>query len=216
MTSDTTVPGHILIVDDDVGIRNSLDSLLRAEGFVVSSFSDPLIFLEADFPKTPCCLLLDVKLGNINGLDIQDEINRADLGIPVIMMTGHGTMPMAVRGMKAGAIDFLAKPFSHEALLQAINEALMLWKNHKAQEQVALEAKRNFAALSSREKEVMGLAIAGLLNKQIADHLSLSIVSIKIHRASVMKKMKTRSFADLVRLGELLGIRDPSIKRYKN
>lgn len=216
MTSDTTVPGHILIVDDDAGIRNSLDSLLRAEGFVVSSFSDPLMFLETDLPKTPCCLLLDVKLGNINGLDIQDEINRADLGIPVIMMTGHGTMPMAVRGMKAGAIDFLAKPFSHEALLQAINEALMLWKNHKAQEQVALEAKRNFAALSSREKEVMGLAIAGLLNKQIADHLSLSIVSIKIHRASVMKKMKTRSFADLVRLGELLGIRDPSIKRYKS
>lgn len=216
MTSDTTVPGHILIVDDDAGIRNSLDSLLRAEGFVVSSFSDPLMFLETDLPKTPCCLLLDVKLGNINGLDIQDEINRADLGIPVIMMTGHGTMPMAVRGMKAGAIDFLAKPFSHEALLQAINEALLLWQNHKAQEQVALEAKRNFAALSSREKEVMGLAIAGLLNKQIADHLSLSIVSIKIHRASVMKKMKTRSFADLVRLGELLGIRDPSIKRYRS
>lgn len=216
MTSDTTVPGHILIVDDDVGIRNSLDSLLRAEGFAVSSFSDPLMFLETDLPKTPCCLLLDVKLGNINGLDIQDEINRADLGIPVVMMTGHGTMPMAVRGMKAGAIDFLAKPFSHEALLQAINEALLLWKNHKAQEQVALEAKRNFAALSNREKEVMGLAIAGLLNKQIADHLSLSIVSIKIHRASVMKKMKTRSFADLVRLGELLGIRDPSIKRYKS
>ncbi|MFT8890364.1 MAG: response regulator [Acetobacter papayae] len=216
MMSDTTVPGHILIVDDDAGIRNSLDSLLRAEGFVVSSFSDPLMFLETDFPKTPCCLLLDVKLGNINGLDIQDEINRAELGIPVIMMTGHGTMPMAVRGMKAGAIDFLAKPFSHEALLQAINEALILWQNHKAQEQVALEAKRNFAALSSREKEVMGLAIAGLLNKQIADHLSLSIVSIKIHRASVMKKMKTRSFADLVRLGELLGIRDPSIKRYRS
>ncbi|MFT8885622.1 MAG: response regulator [Acetobacter papayae] len=216
MTSDTTVPGHILIVDDDAGIRNSLDSLLRAEGFVVSSFSDPLMFLEADLPKTPCCLLLDVKLGNINGLDIQDEINRAERGIPVIMMTGHGTMPMAVRGMKAGAIDFLAKPFSHEALLQAINEALILWKNHKAQEHVALEAKRNFAALSSREKEVMGLAIAGLLNKQIADHLSLSIVSIKIHRASVMKKMKTRSFADLVRLGELLGIRDPSIKRYRS
>ncbi|WP_035370289.1 response regulator transcription factor [Acetobacter papayae] len=216
MTSDTTMPGHILIVDDDAGIRNSLDSLLRAEGFVVSSFSDPLMFLEADLPKTPCCLLLDVKLGNINGLDIQDEINRADLGIPVIMMTGHGTMPMAVRGMKAGAIDFLAKPFSHEALLQAINEALILWKTNKAQEQVALEAKRNFAALSSREKEVMGLAIAGLLNKQIADHLSLSIVSIKIYRASVMKKMKTRSFADLVRLGELLGIRDPSIKRYRS
>lgn len=216
MTSDTTVPGHILIVDDDAGIRNSLDSLLRAEGFVVSSFSDPLMFLETDLPKTPCCLLLDVKLGNINGLDIQDEINRAERGIPVIMMTGHGTMPMAVRGMKAGAIDFLAKPFSHEALLQAINEALILWQNHKAQEQVALEAKRNFAALSSREKEVMGLAIAGLLNKQIADHLSLSIVSIKIHRASVMKKMKTRSFADLVRLGELLGIRDPSIKRYRS
>lgn len=215
MTSDTIMPGHILIVDDDEGIRNSLDSLLRAEGFSVSTFSDPLTFLETDLPPVPCCLLLDVKLGNINGLDIQDEINRAGLGIPVIMMTGHGTMPMTVRGMKAGAIDFLAKPFSHEALLQAIHEALILWKNHKTQEQAVAEAKRNFLSLSAREREVMGLAIAGLLNKQIADHLSLSIVSIKIHRASVMKKMKTRSFADLVRLGEMLGIRDPSIKRYK-
>lgn len=215
MTGTTNNPGHIIIVDDDAGIRNALDSLLRAEGFSVSAFSDPLQFLKTGVPQGPCCLLLDVKLGTVNGLDIQDEINNAQLGIPVIMMTGHGTMPMAVRGMKAGAIDFLAKPFSDEILLHAITEGLNLWQHNKMQEQVAYEAKRNFSSLSVREREVMGLAIAGLLNKQIADHLGLSIVSIKIHRASVMKKMKTRSFADLVRLGELLGIRDPSIKRYK-
>ncbi|MBO1328300.1 response regulator [Acetobacter suratthaniensis] len=215
MTGTTNNPGHIIIVDDDAGIRNALDSLLRAEGFSVSAFSDPLQFLKTGVPQGPCCLLLDVKLGTVNGLDIQDEINNAQLGIPVIMMTGHGTMPMAVRGMKAGAIDFLAKPFSDEILLHAITEGLNLWQHNKMQEQVACEAKRNFSSLSVREREVMGLAIAGLLNKQIADHLGLSIVSIKIHRASVMKKMKTRSFADLVRLGELLGIRDPSIKRYK-
>ena len=108
MTGTTNNPGHIIIVDDDAGIRNALDSLLRAEGFSVSAFSDPLQFLKAGVPQGPCCLLLDVKLGTVNGLDIQDETNNAQLGISVIMLTGHVTMPMAVRGMKAGAIDFLA------------------------------------------------------------------------------------------------------------
>ncbi|MCH4091980.1 response regulator transcription factor [Acetobacter sp.] len=215
MTSFLSGLGHVIIVDDDAGIRAALDSLLRAEGFSVRTFADPFEFLASEIPQEPSCLLLDVKLGNVNGLDIQDEVRMRDGCLPVIMMTGHGNMPMAVRGMKAGAIDFLAKPFSDDDLLQAVTDALMFWKNEKESVQLLSIVKNKYSALSVREQEVMILAISGLMNKQIASRLSLSIISVKVHRAHVMKKMGARSFADLVRYGELLDIRDPSVTRYQ-
>lgn len=215
MSTPINKAGHIFVVDDDAGIRAALDSLLRAEGFSVTTFADPFAFLTSEIPDQPTCLLLDVKLGTVNGLDIQAEVLKRNISIPIIMMTGHGTMPMVVRGMKAGAIDFLAKPFSDNTLLQAVSEAFAFWHNEKKAAQSHSTIKAHYATLSAREQEVMMLAISGLMNKQIASRLSLSIVSIKVHRANLMKKMNAHSFADLVRYGEILGIRDPSVTRYQ-
>lgn len=215
MRADSGVCGHIFVVDDDAGVRDALDSLFRSDGYQVTLFSDPYDFLAYSIPENPSCLLLDVKLGNVSGLDIQEETARTHPGIPVIMMTGHGNMLMAVRGMKAGAVDFLAKPFSDAAVLRAVSDALQLFIRNKKERQVHEKIKKNYLSLSEREKEVMSLIVSGLMNKQIAGYLSLSIVSIKVYRSHVMKKMMAGSLADLVRQGELLGIRDPSITRYQ-
>ncbi|MBB2155254.1 response regulator transcription factor [Gluconacetobacter diazotrophicus] len=205
---------HVVVVDDDAGVRASLDSLFRSAGFTVTLFADPHAFLKAGVPQGPCCLVLDVKLGRIDGLDFHEAIVDAGLRIPTIIMTGHGDIPMAVRGMRTGAIDFLAKPFGDQAMLSAVSDAVETWWRQRRQDQGAADARQRYATLSAREREVMALVVAGLMNKQIAARLSLSVVAIKAHRSGVMRKMGADSLADLVRLGERLGVRDEEVSRY--
>ena len=197
----------VFVVDDDPGIRASLDSLLRSVGLRVLTYSDPADLMISDLPSCASCLLLDVRLKTSNGLDFQCFLKKTGIILPVIIMTGHGDIPMAVRGMKAGAIDFLSKPFSDEALLQAVSTALQL-SNHLNQKNKQLSLiKKKYHTLTSREQEVMNFVVAGLMNKQIAAKINLSIVTIKIHRASIMKKMKAYSLADLVRMSEKIELK---------
>lgn len=208
--------GHIIVVDDDAGIRASLDSLLRSVGLAVTTFATPDAFLQSAIPTGPACLLLDIRLGSVDGLDVQASLPEAGIAIPVILMTGHGDIPMAVKGMRAGAIDFLAKPLDDEALLSAVSQALDHWSRQQGEDACLADIRQRHDSLSVRERQVMALVVAGLMNKQVAGHLSLSIPAIKLHRAQVMRKMGAQSLADLVRLGEMLAIRDQSVSRYSN
>lgn len=216
MTHDTPPQpaGHVIVIDDDAGIRASLDSLLRSAGHTVTTHADPQEFLRAARPAGPCCLILDVRLGTVDGLAFQATLTEAGLGIPVIIMTGHGDIPMAVRGMRAGAIDFLAKPLDDEALLAAVSRAFDHGSDTQGDTPCPADIRQRYDTLSDRERQVMALVVAGLMNKQIAGHLSLSLPAIKLHRAQVMRKMGARSLADLVRLGEMLAVRDQSVSRY--
>lgn len=206
--------GHVLIIDDDADIRASLDSLFRSADLKVKAFSDPSEFLCADLPNTPCCLVLDVKLRTSDGLEFQKYLRRSEVRIPVIIITGHGDIPMTVKGMKEGAIDFLAKPFTDEAMLRAVSDALDVSRNNAEEQKKLADTKLLYATLSPREKEIMALVSSGLMNKQIAGDLGLSLITVKIHRANVMKKMAAQSLADLVRLADLLDIRDHARTRY--
>ena len=204
----------IIIVDDDLDIRASLDSLFRSWDFCVETYSEPSEFLDTGLPSGDCCLILDIHLKNIDGLEFQASLEQSGINIPVIIITGHGDIPMAVRGMKAGAIDFLTKPFTDDALLKAINTALKASHDRRqiAQERIDIECR--YEQLSAREREVMALVASGLMNKQIAARLELSLITIKIHRANAMKKMQAESLAEFVRIAEFLGIRDETITRY--
>ena len=189
----------VFIVDDDVSVRESLDSLIRFEGWQPETFATAEDFLSRPRVDTPSCLVLDVGLPHLNGLDLQKRLaDRTDM--PIIFITGYGDVPMTVRAMKAGAVEFLTKPFAEESLLNAIREAV-------ARSQVALadEAKRRvlqerYASLSRRERQVMALVVTGLLNKQIAGELDISEITVKAHRGQVMRKMIARTLADLVRM----------------
>lgn len=206
--------GHVVVIDDDAAIRASLDSLLRSAGHAVTTHAEPGDFLRAPLPAGPCCLILDVRLGSTDGLAFQVTLTETGIGIPVIIMTGHGDIPMAVRGMRAGAIDFLAKPLDDEALLAAVSRAFDRWTGTQADDPCPADIRQRYDTLSDRERQVMALVVAGLMNKQIAGHLSLSLPAIKLHRAHVMRKMGARSLAELVRAGEMLAVRDQSISRY--
>ncbi len=206
--------GHVLIIDDDADIRASLDSLFRSADLVVTTFEDPSEFLEARLPDAPTCLVLDVRLRTSDGLEFQKYLLESGINIPVIIITGHGDIPMTVKGMKAGAVDFLAKPFTDEAMLRAVLDALDVSRCRADEQQKLGETRLLYASLSPREKEVMSLVASGLMNKQIAGELDLSLITVKIHRANVMRKMAAQSLADLVRLADLLNIRDRTISRY--
>lgn len=207
-------PGLVCVLDDDPEIRGSLRSLLRFEGYDVLDFASPHEFLASDKITAADCLLLDVRLGSDNGLDFQDELIRKGHGIPVILMTGHGDIPMSVRAMKAGAVDFLPKPFSEGELLAAVATAVERAAESRA-ENGAQEAWRTaYQSLSTREREVMALVTAGLMNKQVAGRLNLSEITVKTHRGNMMRKMQAQSLADLVRIAEGLGVRETSVTRY--
>ncbi|MFE8873221.1 response regulator transcription factor [Acetobacter persici] len=212
--STTRRHGHVLIIDDDGGIRASLDSLFRSADLHVTAFSDPSEFLEATLPDAPSCLVLDVRLRTSDGLEFQKYLLESEINMPVIIITGHGDIPMTVKGMKAGAVDFLAKPFTDEAMLRAVFDALEVSKYRADEQRRLAETRLLYATLSPREKEVMSLVASGLMNKQIAGELDLSLITVKIHRANVMRKMAAQSLADLVRLADLLNIRDRAISRF--
>jgi len=206
--------GCVCVVDDDPGIRGSLDSLFRSAGLAVALHDSADAFLTAGVPGAPACLVLDVRLPGVNGLDFQERLAAEGMGIPVILMTGHGDIPMTVRGMKMGAVDFLPKPFSDDQMLAAVATALE--RDRERQAGAASDAKLRdcFEKLTPREREVLGLVTAGLMNKQVAARMELSEITVKIHRGNVMRKMEAQSLADLVRMAELLGVRDESVHRF--
>ena len=198
--------GLVHIVDDDALLRSAISSLLRSVGLAVADHASVAQFLAQPRAEVVSCLLLDVRLQGVSGLDFQADLNRDGAHLPIIFMTGHGDIPMSVRAMKAGALDFLAKPFRDQDLLDAVNLALAADRERRAREQAAQGLHDCYASLTPREREIMALAASGLMNKQIAGELGTSEITVKIHRGNAMRKMQARTFADLVRMAEALGI----------
>lgn len=204
----------ICVIDDDEQIRNALDSLLRSVGLEVHTFASPVEFLACGESDDTSCLILDIQLGEVDGLHFQEELSKSEVPIPVILITGHGNIPMSVKAMKAGAVNFLPKPFSEDDLLAAVREAVDRDHQRRIQKQGSSSVRARYDALTPREREVMALVTAGLMNKQVAGRLGLSEITVKIHRGNVMRKMVAESLADLVRMAEGLGVREASVSRY--
>ncbi len=196
----------VFVVDDDAAVRESLDSLIRSVGLRVESFSSAQEFLRRKAPETPACLVLDVRLPGLSGLDLQRELLDAERAIPIIFITGHGDIPMSVRAMKAGAVEFLTKPFREQQLLRAIEQAIERDREGLAQRRENAELLARYSSLTPREQQVMAWVVKGLLNKQIAAELGTAEITVKIQRSRVMKKMKADSLPDLVRMAGKLGI----------
>jgi FixJ family two-component response regulator len=197
----------VLVVDDDISVCEALSSLFRSVGLDPKLFGSTAELLQNKLPDAPCCLVLDIRLPGVSGLDFQTQLAKANIHVPIIMMTGHGDIPMSVRAMKAGAVDFLSKPFRDQDMLDAVAQAIERDRKRRASETSITELRKLFEALSVREREIMALVTAGLMNKQVAAELGLSEITVKIHRGRVMKKMGVRSLADLVRAAEILQLR---------
>jgi FixJ family two-component response regulator len=202
----------VFIIDDDVAVRTTLSSLFRSVGMRVELFSSAREFTRTKTPDVASCLVLDIRLPVVSGLDLQAELAEADIRVPIIFMTGHGDIPMSVKAMKAGAIDFLTKPFRDQDILDAVTKAIERDQKRLDSEKGVSELRIRFEALTSREHEVMKLVVAGLMNKQIAAELGISEITVKVHRGHMMKKMKARSLLDLMEIADVLGM--PRAKRY--
>jgi len=205
----TAVPAKpiVFVVDDDASMRQALARLFRSVDLEAEAFGSTAEMLRHNFPDVPSCLVLDVRLPGLSGLDFQAELTKAGIKIPIIFMTGHGDIPMSVQAMKAGAVDFLSKPFRDQDMLDAVTTAIERDRKRRENETAVAGLRRLFETLTTREREVMVLVTAGLMNKQIAAELGVSEITVKIHRGHTMKKMGARSLADLVRMAEVLGIR---------
>jgi len=201
----------VFVIDDDVSVRDALTNLFRSVGLRVETFDTAQGFLGQLSPDdTPNCLVLDVRLPGLSGLDLQRELAKADTDIPIIFVTGHGDIPMSVRAMKEGAVEFLPKPFRDQDLLDAVQEAIARNREARVQRRQLLEWRARYESLSAREREVMALVVRGLLNKQIAGELGTTDATVKLHRGRVMHKMQASSLADLIRMAERL--EGPSVK----
>jgi FixJ family two-component response regulator len=201
-----TAETMVLVVDDDPSFRRSTEALIGAAGFNVQTFSSAEEFLRSPRPEVPACLVLDVRLPHLSGLDLQRELAKISVEIPIIFITGHGDIPMTVQAMKGGATEFLTKPFREQDLLDAINKGINFDRAARLQRAKLEDLRRRYHALTAREREVMAHVVTGMLNKQVAQELGTTEKTIKVHRGHLMQKMGVKSFADLVRAAEKLGI----------
>jgi FixJ family two-component response regulator len=197
----------VFVIDDDASMRRALTNLFQSVGLRVEEFGSAPELLQSTLPDVAGCLVLDIRLPGVSGLDFQTDLAKANVHIPIIFMTGHGDIPMTVRAMKAGAVDFLTKPFRHQEMLDAVATAIERDRKRRKDEKIVASVQTLFEALTPREREVLALVAAGLMNKQIAAEIGIAEITVKIHRGHIMKKMGTRSLADLVRMAEMLGIR---------
>ena len=200
----TDHPPIVFIVDDDASVREALKNLIRSVGLHVELFGSATEFLETQRPDAPSCLVLDVRLPGISGLDLQRRLTDANVHIPIIIVTGHGDIPMSVRAMKAGAIEFLTKPFRDQDLLDAIQVALERNRTRRQREAEIAVFRERFESLSPRERDVVTKVVSGMLNKQIADEIGIAENTVKVHRSRAMEKMQAQSLADLVKMVERL------------
>ena len=196
----------VFVVDDDSYVREALADLGASVGLLVEPFKSAREFLNYKRPDAPACLVLDVRLPDLSGLDLQRELVRTEAPIPIVFITGHGDIPMSVRAIKEGAVEFLTKPFRDQDLIDAVQHAIENDRAVRQERAVVAELRCRYATLTKREKEVLKLLVSGLLNKQIAADLGSSEVTIKVHRGQVMRKMKAKSVVDLARMGEKIGI----------
>jgi FixJ family two-component response regulator len=196
----------VFVVDDDPSMRRALESLLRSVGHDVRLFSSAQEFMQAERPDAPGCLVLDVRLPGMSGLAFQEELAKAGVALPVVFITGHGDVPMTVRAMKAGAAEFLTKPFDDQVLLDAVHAAIERDRARRRDAASRAALKARYDELTERERQVMKLVVAGRVNKQIAAELGLSLVTVKVHRGQVMRKMLAKSVAELVRMADRLGL----------
>ncbi len=221
VTIRPTLPGDagggeqpvVLVIDDDMAMRESLTSLFQSVGLRVKVFGSAPELLQSRLPNAPSCLVLDIRLPGMSGLDFQVELAKSGIRIPIIFMTGHGDIPMSVQAMKAGAVDFLTKPFRHQEMLHAVTLALAADQKRRADEKTVSDLRLLYESLTPREREVLALVTAGMMNKLIAEELGVSEITVKVHRSHVMRKMRTRSLADLARIADTLGIRRDKPKR---
>jgi len=200
----------VFVVDDDESMRRSLATLLRSVGLDARVFPSPQDFMRAERPDAPACLVLDVRMPGMSGLAFQEQLAKAGIGLPIIFITGHGDVPMTVRAMKAGAVEFLTKPFDDQVLLDAIHGAIERDRGRRRDAAQLAEVQARYRELTEREREVFRLVIAGRLNKQIATELGLAVVTVKVHRGQVMRKMVAKSVVDLARMADQLGIPRPA------
>jgi FixJ family two-component response regulator len=204
------LPPAVFVVDDDASVREALDGLFRSIGLQAKTFGSAAEFLQHKLPDAPSCLVLDVRLPGLSGLDFQAELAAAGLHIPIIFMTGHGDIPMTVKAMKAGAVEFLPKPFRDQDMLDAVQQALERDRERRQHNSGLAKLKSSFNTLTPREQEVMSLVTAGLMNKQVAGEIGVSEITAKVHRGNIMRKMGAKSLAELVRMADALGVRRPS------
>ena len=202
-----TATETVFVVDDDLSVREALSSLIRSVGLHVQTFSSAVEFLQQPRPAGVSCLVLDVRMPGLSGLDLQGEFAKSGDPIPIIFITGHGDIPMAVRAIKAGAVEFLAKPFRDDDLLEAIRHALERDRAGRSEAAELDEIRRKYATLTGREREVIALMVKGMLNKQAAAELGVAEITVKVHRHNIMQKMKVRSLPDLVRMMEKVNAR---------
>ena len=207
-TSATTDSGGptVLVVEDDESVRRALSNLLQSVGLEVQLFGSASDMLQSKLPATASCLVLDVRLPGLSGLDFQAELAKANIHIPIIFMSGHGDIPMTVRAMKGGAVDFLTKPFRDQDMLDAVGAAIERDRKRREKEKVVSDLQTRFETLTPREREIFAFVSSGLMNKQIAAELGLAEITVKIHRGHITRKMGAKSLAELVRQAEALGI----------
>jgi len=201
----------VFVVDDDPSVRKALERLFKSVGLNVEVFNSAKKFLSCEEHDGPSCLVLDVRMPGLSGLDLQRELPAAGKNMPIVFITGHGTVPMSVRAMKAGAADFIEKPFEDQVLLDAVNKAIERDRSMRLERAEIAEMEERVESLTPRERDVFAQVVSGKLNKQIAYALGISEKTVKVHRARVMEKMQAKSFADLVRLAEKVGIEFPKV-----
>jgi FixJ family two-component response regulator len=200
------VPAVVFVIDDDPSMRGALEDLVGSVGLQVRPFASPQDFLQSKLPDAPSCLVLDVRLPGMSGLAFQKELARLGIGVPVIFITGHGDIPMSVRAMKAGAVEFLTKPFHDQDLLDAIHVAIERDRERRREAVLDSEVQKRYTTLTERERQIMTLVVVGRANKQVAAELNLSEMTVKVHRGQVMRKMHAGSLPELVRMADRLGV----------